>query len=76
MSNVFLAIYGEYEEPLPIGVYDTLEKAKEAVVNSNPSYDTEVEEYDPTTGRNVATYYYNKVYKTKSWEWRERTINK
>ena len=28
---VYAAFYGEYEEPFPIGVYDSLEKAKSAV---------------------------------------------
>lgn len=56
--DVYAAFYGEYEESYPIGVYDTLTKAKEAVLTSKPTCNTEVIMYDTTTGKPTTTYYY------------------
>ena len=50
MLTVFAAFYGEYDTNHPIGVYDTLLRAKQAVEESNPAYDTEVIKYDVSTG--------------------------
>lgn len=65
MNTVFAAFYGEYEEPYPIGVYDTVGKAKKAVENSNPSFNTEVIEYNLETGEQVSILHFNKS--TSTW---------
>jgi len=66
MKHAYVAFYGEYEAPYPIGVYDTLEKAKKAVTDHNHKYNTEVIEYNLITGESLGLYIY--YIQTKKWE--------
>lgn len=60
----YAAFYGEYDESYPIGIYNTLAKAKQALIDSNPTYNTEVIKYNLTDGTAVTTYYYSVRNKT------------
>lgn len=67
--TAFAAFYGEYEEPHPIGIYDSLDKAKEAVEKSNPNYDTEVKEYDLVTGCVINEWLFSFSFNHKDKKW-------
>jgi len=66
MKRGYAAFYGEYEVTDPIGVYDTLEKAKKAVTDHDHRYNTEVIEYNLITGERLGLYIY--YIQTKKWE--------
>jgi hypothetical protein len=68
--KVYAAFYGEYEEAYPIGIFDSVEKAMQAVVNSKPSYNTEVYGYDTETGKVVETFHAEVPHRTA----KDRTI--
>lgn len=73
MITVFVAFAGEYEVPHPLAVVDTLAKAMKAVEDSNPTYTTEVLEYDVTTGCVINEWRFGLSFEngrfnaTKSW---------
>jgi hypothetical protein len=55
---VYVAQYGEYDMPTPIGVFNNLVAAQMAILMSKPSYDTCVEVFDTETGKLVGHYDY------------------
>lgn len=63
---VYLAMSNNYDDQFPIGIYDNLAAAKQAVEMSIPMFTTSVLMYDTTTGKCILDYtYYN--YKTPSF---------
>lgn len=56
---VYVAFYGEYDAPYPIGVYDTLARAIQALIDSKPTFNTDVCVYDTNTGKIVTIFDYD-----------------
>ena len=55
---VYVALEGEYEAYMPLGVFGSLEAAKKCVDNSKPSYNTEVAVFDTISGQHQNTIRY------------------
>ena len=60
MMFAYVALAGEYEEYAPLGVFDTLEKAKKAVEDSKPTYSTCVYLYELFSGEVVNEWLYER----------------
>lgn len=74
-TEVYVAIAGEYEVAFPLGVFDSLDKAKVCIEKSSPTYEAEVLVYILSSGERIKKYSYGQDYteecgwsKTKSWK--------
>ena len=56
---VYVAFFGEYDAPYPIGVYDTLARAMQACIDSKPTYNTDICVYDIGTGKLTTIFDYD-----------------